>query len=79
MQSLTSQIFGVVSPLGENLALFSHLAFDGRTNSDHKTQKIKLCSVRALKRYLNQKNLIHGQVTATIKNLVRRLFKRILD
>ena len=31
-----------------------------------KPQTIKLHTVRALKRYLNEKNLIHGRVTATI-------------
>ena len=40
-KSFTSQIFGVVGPLGENLDLFSPLGFDIQINSDHKTQKIK--------------------------------------
>ena len=66
MQSFTSQIFGVVGPLGENLDFFSPLGSDVQTNSDHKTQKIKLYSVRALKRDLNEKNLIHGRVMAMI-------------
>ena len=39
MQSFTSQIFGVVGPLGETLDFFSPLGFDIQTNSDHKTQK----------------------------------------
>ena len=51
-------IFGVVDPLGENFDFFSPLGFDVQTNSNHKTQKIKLYSVRALERYLNEKNLI---------------------
>ena len=46
-----------------------------QTNSDHKTQKIKLCSVRALKRYLNEKNLIHGRVMATISKLSPQVFE----
>ena len=58
IQSFASQIFGVVGPLEENLDFFSPLGFDVQTNSYHKTQKIKLYSVRALKRYLNEKNLI---------------------
>ena len=62
----TSQIFGVAGPLGENLNFFSPLGFDVQTNSDHKTPKIKLYSVRALKLYLNEKNLIHGRVMAAI-------------
>ena len=35
--------------------IFIPLGFDVQTNSDHKTQKIKPYSVRALKRYLNEK------------------------
>ena len=57
-----SQILGVVRPLGENLDFFSLLGFDIQTNSDHKTQKSKLYSVRALKRYLIEKNLIDVMV-----------------
>ena len=63
IQSFTSQISGVVSLLGEKLG------FDIQRNSDHETPKIKLYSVRALKRYLNEKNLMHGRVTATISKL----------
>ena len=66
IQSFTSQILGVVGILGENLDLFNLLGFDVQTNSDHKAPKIKLCSVRALKGYLNEKSLIHGRVMATI-------------
>ena len=51
MQSFSSRIFGVVSPLGENLDFLLSVG----------TQKIKLYSVRALKRYLNEKNLTHGE------------------
>ena len=66
MQSFTSQIFGVVDPLGENFDYFCPLGLDVQRNSNHKSPKIKLHSVRALKRYLNEKNLIQGQVIATI-------------
>ena len=72
MQSFTSQIFGVVGPLGDNLDFFSPLGFDVGTNSDH---KIKLCSVRALKGYLNKKNLIHGLVMATISKFSPQIFE----
>ena len=75
MQSFTSQIFGVVGPLGENLEFFGPLGFDYQTNSDHKTQKIKLYSVRALKSYLNEKNLIHGRVMATISKFSPQIFE----
>ena len=53
----TFQIFGVVSPLGEDLNFFSLLGSDIQRNSEHKTQQIKLCLVRAVKRYLNEKNI----------------------
>ena len=51
--------------LGRKPRSFSPLGFDVQTNSDHKTQKVTLYSVRAIKRYLNEKNLIHGRVMAT--------------
>ena len=46
--------------LGKKPRFLSPSGFDVQTNSDHKTQKIKLYSVRASERYLNEKNLIHG-------------------
>ena len=67
--------FGVVIPLGENLDFFSPLGFDIQTNYDHKTQKIKLFSVRALKCYLDEKNLIHGRVMATISKFSPQIFE----
>ena len=74
MQSFKSQICGVVGPLGENLDFFSPLGFDVKTNSDHKTQKIKLYSVRALKCYLNEINLIYGRAMATISKFSPQIF-----
>ena len=67
--------FGVVGPLGESFDLFSPLGFDVKTNSDHKTQKIKLYSVRALKRYLNEINLICGRVMASISDFSPQIFE----
>ena len=75
IQSFTSQIFGVVCHLGENLDFLSPLGFDVQINFDHKTQKIKLYSVRALKWYLNEKNLIHGQAMAKISKFSPQSFK----
>ena len=75
MQSFTSQFFGVVSPLGENLDFFTPLGFGVQANSYHKTQTIKLYSVRALKRYLKEKNLIHGRVMATISKFNPQIFE----
>ena len=42
------------------------LGFKIQSNFDMKTTEIKFHSVRALKRYLNEINLIHGRETATI-------------
>ena len=55
----------VVGLLGGRFDFFSHLGFEIQSNFDYRTSKIKFYSVRA-KCYLNDKNLIHGQVTATI-------------
>ena len=41
IQSFTSQMFGVVRPLRENLDIFTPLRFDIQTDSDQKTKKIK--------------------------------------
>ena len=65
----------VVGSLGENLDFFSPLGFDVETNSDHKTQNIKLNSVRDLKRHLNEKNLICGRVMAMILKFSPQIFE----
>ena len=75
MQGFTSHVFGVVGPLGENFDFFSPLGSEVQTNSDNKTQKIKLYSVRALKRHLSEKNLIHGGVMATISKFSPQIFE----
>ena len=59
-----SQTFAVVGPLGVNLSVFSPLRFDVQTNSDHNIKRFH--SARALNRYLDEKNMIHGLVMATI-------------
>ena len=75
IQSFTSQIFVVVGPFRENHDFFSQLGFGVQTNSDHKAQKIKLYSVRALKRYLNEKKAIHGRVMAMISKFIPQIFE----
>ena len=65
-QSFISQILRVVGPLGEKCEFFSPLGFKLQSNFDLETTKIKLHLVRALKRYLNEKNLLRGRETATI-------------
>ena len=56
--------------------VFSLLGFGVQTNSDSKTQKKS--NSEALKRYLNEKNLMNGRVMTTIQNLVLRLLKNSL-
>ena len=68
MQTFTSQIFGVVGPLRENLDFLVRWDLTFKQILITKLQKIKLYSVRALKRYLNEKNLIHGRVMATVNS-----------
>ena len=65
-QSFISQILKVVGPLGEKFEFFSPLGFKIQSSFDLETIKIKVHSVRTLKQYVNEKNLIHGRETATI-------------
>ena len=67
----------MVGPLEENLDFFSPLGSDVETNSDHKTSKIKLYSVRALQRYLNEKNMMHGRVMGTISKFSTQVFETL--
>ena len=62
-------MFVVVGPLGENLDFFSPLRFDVQTNSDHKTPKNQALVS------LNDKNLIHGRVMATISKFSPQVFE----
>ena len=62
----------------EKTSFFSPMGFDVQTNSGHKTQKIKLYSVRASKCFLNEKNLIHSQVMGTISKFSPRFLKHSL-
>ena len=64
--------------LGRKPRCSSPLGFDFQTNSDHNTEKIKLYSVRALKRYLNEKNLIHGREMAAISKFGPQIFETYL-
>ena len=75
IMSFTSQIFRHVGPLGESLNFCTSLEFDIPKNSDHETPKIKLYSVRGLKRYPKEKNLIHGQVTATVSKFSTQILE----
>ena len=52
--------------LGRKPLFFSPLGFNVQKQSDLETPKIRLYSDRALKHYLNEKNLIHGRGRAVI-------------
>ena len=64
-KSSISRNLKVVGPLGGKF----DLEFEILSDFDYRISKIKFYSVRALKYYLNEKNLIHGGVTATISKL----------
>ena len=74
-KSFVSQNVRVVGPLGGKFAFFSHLGFEIQSDFDYRTPKIKFYSVRALKCYLNDKNLIHGRVTATISKFSPQIYE----
>ena len=67
-----------MGPLGGRFDFSSPPGFEILRDSDYKTLKIKFYSVRALKCYLNEKNLIHGLVTATISKFSPQILKRTL-
>ena len=54
--------------MGGKFDFFSPSAFEIQSDFDYRNSKIKFYFVRALKCYLNEKNMIHGRVTATISN-----------
>ena len=65
-KSLISQNLRLVVPFGGKLYFVSLQGFEIQSDFDYITTKITFSSVRALKCYLNEKNLIHGRVTAPI-------------
>ena len=65
----------VVGPLGGKFDFFSPLRFEIQSDFDYRTSKIKFYSVRALKYYLNEKNLTHGRVTTTISKFSPQIFE----
>ena len=52
--------------IGRKVQFFNLSGIEIQSVSAYRTSNIKFYSVRALKCYLNEKNLIHGRVTATI-------------
>ena len=59
IQSFTSQFFIWSVPWEKTSIFFSLLEFDIERNSDHENPKIKLYTMRPLKCYLNEQNLIN--------------------
>ena len=74
-KSFISQNLKVVSPLGGKFDFFSPSGFEIQSVSAYRTSKIKFYSVGALKCYLNEENLIHGRVTATISKFSPQIFE----
>ena len=62
----TSKNLTFVGPLRGKVSFFSPSGFEIESDFDYKVSKIRFYFVKTLKCYLNEKNLIHGPVTATI-------------
>ena len=65
-KSFISRNLKAVGSLGRKFDFFSPSGFEIQSDFNYRTSKIKFYSVRTLKCYVNEKNLIHGRVTATI-------------
>ena len=74
-KSFISQTLKVEGPLREKLDFFSPSGFEIQSEFDYRTSKMKFYSVRALKCYVNEKNLIHRRVAATISKLSKQIFE----
>ena len=74
-KSFIFQNLKTVGPLGEKLDFFSPSGFEIQSNFDYRTSKIKFYSVSALKRCLNEKNPIHGQIMAAISKFSPQIFE----
>ena len=66
--------FGVVNSLGKKLINFSPLRLVIQKNYDPETSEFKVHSFRALRRYVNDKNSIHGRGTASVFQFSTRSF-----
>ena len=73
-KSFISVNLKAVGPLGGKFDFFSPLGFEIQSEFDYRTSKIKFYSVRALKCYRDEKNLIHSRVTATISKFSPHIF-----
>ena len=79
IKSFISQNKKVVGPLGGKFDFFSPSGFEILSDFDYRISKIKFDSVRALNYYLDEKNLIHDQVTATVSNFSPQMFEAYFD
>ena len=68
-KSFIPQNLKVAGPLGGKFDFFSLSGFEIQSDLDYRTSTIKCYSFRALKCCLNEKNVIHGRVTATISKI----------
>ena len=59
-KSFISQNLKVVGLLGGKFDFFNPSGFEIQSDFDYRTSKIKFYSVRALKCYVNEKNLMHA-------------------
>ena len=74
-KSFISQNLKACRSLERKVRFFSPSGFEIKGVSAYRTSNIKFYSVRALKCYLNEKNLIHGRVTATISKFSPQIFE----
>ena len=74
-KSSLSQILKVVGLLGGKFVFFSPSRFEIQAILIRKTSKIKFYVMRALKRYLNKKNQMHGRETGTIHKFSTFIFE----
>ena len=63
-------------PWEKDSIFFIPVGLDNQRHSDHETPKIKFHSVRALERYFDPKNLIHGRETSTISKFSALIFEK---
>ena len=77
--SFITQNLKVVGPLGGKFDFFSPSGFEIQSDFGYRTSKIKFNSIRALKCYLNEKNLIHGRVTATFSKFNPQIFETYIS
>ena len=68
-----------MDPLGGKFDFFSPSGFEIESDFDYRNSKIKFYFVRALKCYLNEKNLTHGRVTATISKFSLQIFETYIS